>query len=102
MNQGWGRFNDDEDAVVVAVAEPIEGHAALKRPPYCVSNSKAPNAAVPIKIIKVGRLRREGCLYGSNLRTFRPSGLKNLLSSAWIASRRFLVLPMYSWRLMST
>ena len=40
MNQGWGRFNDDEDAVVVAVAEPIEGHAALKRPPYCVSNKQ--------------------------------------------------------------
>jgi len=30
MNERWGGFNDDEDAVVVAVAEPVELHQLVE------------------------------------------------------------------------
>ena len=40
MNERSSRLDDDGDAVVVAVDEPVEGHGALKRPPYCVSNKQ--------------------------------------------------------------
>src|SRR6516165_5760995 len=40
MNERSSRLDDDRDLIVVAVDEPVEGHWALKRPPYCVSNKQ--------------------------------------------------------------